>query len=48
MFLTFKVSGDKDLAKRTEVNYENQQITLNFDGKTITVPLNNPINPDLC
>ena len=48
VFVTFKVSGDKELAKRTQVKFERDQVSLTFDGKSIIVPLGNPINTDQC
>lgn len=45
--MTFKVVGDKELAKNTKVNFESQSITLTWNDETIVVPLSNPIDADL-
>ena len=42
VFVTFKVVGDKELAKRTKVDYQAQQITLSWDDdQQVVLPLSN-------
>lgn len=48
VFVTFKVVGDKDLAKRTKVEYHDQQITLAWDDQELVLPLSNKIEPEYC
>ena len=44
--MTFKVSGDKDLAKRAKITFETQSVAIAWDDQTITVPLSNEIDKD--
>lgn len=46
VFMTFKVSGDKDLAKRAKITFETQSVAIAWDDQTITVPLSNEIDKD--
>ena len=48
VFLTFKVVGDKELAKRTKIDFQEKSVTLHWDEESFTIPLSNSINADIC
>jgi hypothetical protein len=48
VFITFKVIGDKALAKNTKVTFAKDSVTLESPDQSIVVPLAHEVNPDLC
>lgn len=48
VFLTFKVIGDKELAKKAEVKFAKDSVTIEAPDQTIVIPLAHEVNPDLC
>ena len=47
VFLTFKVVGDKDLAKRTKVELSEKEVKLSYEDGEIVVPLSMAIDTSL-
>ena len=48
VFITFKVIGDKELAKKTKVTFAKDSVTLDAPDQSIVVPLAHEVNPDAC
>lgn len=48
VFITFKVVGDKELAKKTKVSYAKDSVTLEAPDQSIVVPLAHEINVEGC
>jgi hypothetical protein len=48
VFLTFKVVGDKELAKRTKVDFQERSVSLSWEDESLTIPLSNSINHSIC
>ena len=44
VFLTFKVVGDKELAKRTTVDLSEKEVKLTYEDGEIVVPLSHAID----
>ena len=48
VFITFKVIGDKELAKKTKVTFAKDSVSLEAADQSIVIPLAHEVNPDLC
>jgi len=48
IFLTFKVIGDKELAKRINVEFNTREVILTWDGEGLVIPLSNDIDAAHC
>jgi hypothetical protein len=46
--MSFKVSGDANLAKNAKISFESKAVLIETDDQQITIPLSNEINPSLC
>ena len=47
MFVTFKIIGDKDLAKRIQISFAENSFTLSWDDENLTIALGNAIDSEL-
>ena len=47
VFVTFKVVGDKDLAKQAKIDIQKQSISVETDNQNFSIPLAMEVDPEL-